>query len=72
MKRYQIITYSVDSGSDEKQEYTTQARAASASRKYRQDKYYDGVMIFDLWRKHIVKTWGNWPANACPKVEAII
>ena len=65
-KRYQIITHSRDSGTDEKLEYYTIAKATSESRQYRLDDYYDGVIIYDLVLNRIVREYGCFPESSRP------
>lgn len=66
MKRYQIITYSRDSGVDEKLEYKTLSEAKEAARPYRNDSYYEGVIIYDLKKWKIVAEYGYFPDGARP------
>ena len=66
--RYQIITYSEDSGADEKREYKTIKEAEQAAReyKYHSDGYYCGLIIFDLVKRVIVREWGYFSDRAKP------
>jgi hypothetical protein len=61
--RYQVVTWSTDSGEDEKQEFPTIAAAKAYFRKLNAEHYYDGAGIWD----HQLKTWrafiGDFPEH---------
>lgn len=61
--RYQIITYSPDTGTDERQEARTIKDAKKMLRMHRQET---GAIIYDLDRWRIVYQRGYWPAGALP------
>ena len=60
---YQIITYSPDTGSDERGDYRTQRDARQDLKLYRHEA---GAIIYDIDRWHIVYRRGYWPAGALP------
>lgn len=64
--RYQIITYSKDSGTDEKLDYKTLAEARKASRDYKHDSYYQGVIIYDLKLWRVIDEYGYFPDGQDP------
>lgn len=66
MKRYQIVTYSRDSGENEKLEYETIAEAYKVARRYMRDKYYSGVMVWDKKTQSIKEIFGYFPNAAMP------
>lgn len=63
---YQVITYSKDSGTDEKLDYRRKADAVRAAREYLKDPYYSGVCVWDLTRRYIAAMFGDMPDDARP------
>lgn len=66
---YQIITYSPDTGTDERGDYRTQREAQQALKQYLQEA---GALIYDLDRWRIAYRRGYWPAWALPIERMII
>ena len=60
---YEIITYSPDTGTDERREVRTIREARQALRQYRREA---GALIYDLDRWRIVYQRGYWPAGSLP------
>lgn len=72
MNRYQVITYSRDTGADEKRDYKTlKAASAAAIQKlsFRPDEVgvEEAALVYDLKEKRIRAIWGFWPESAKPK-----
>ena len=44
--KYRLVTFSSDSGEDDKQDYHTLKKAIQRAKEYLQDEYYDWVKIF--------------------------
>lgn len=49
--RYQVVTYSDDSGEDEKLSYTTYKDAINGAKEFVKDEYYETVAIYDRKNK---------------------
>lgn len=72
MNRYQVITYSRDTGADEKREYTTIKEASAAALQelsFRPGKVgiEEAALVYDLKSKRVRAIWGFWPESAKPK-----
>lgn len=65
--RYQVDTYSWDSGADEKMEYADKAIAIRVARSYVDGLDYDGALVYDIKVHRIVFLHGNFPDGALPR-----
>lgn len=67
--RYSVITYSRDTGADEKMDYGSLAAADRAARSYTDgfDGSYDGAVVFDRKQGRSVREYGVFPERARPR-----
>ncbi|MDE6677816.1 MAG: methyltransferase domain-containing protein, partial [Ruminococcus sp.] len=62
-KIYRVVTYSNDSGADDKEDYSTLNEAIDAGHKYLEDNYYNGYAILNTAEHKIESYGGEFPRD---------
>lgn len=62
-KTYRVVTYSNDSGADDKEDYATINEAMDAGHEYLENDYYDGYAILNTAEHRIESYGGKFPRD---------